>query len=152
MLKVAQLLLLQWLVSEACQVFMSAWVVYKWLHLYWTSRQPAVIHYKLADEFDHAFSCLCDMWSEIENGTCFQCGCIVSLLLPNHLLHFYGSACGINYASKNYISKMVENSEQLLYRLWVAICRIAANCMQASIFLPWNTILQIIKTGVSNYW
>ena len=42
-LKLPRLLLL-WLVSKACQASMSARVVFKWLHLPLTSRQPAVIH------------------------------------------------------------------------------------------------------------
>ena len=50
MLKVAQAastvaLLLLWLVSEACQVFTSALVTFKWLHIPLTNRQPAVIHH-----------------------------------------------------------------------------------------------------------
>ena len=33
-------LLLLWLASESCQISKSAQMVYKWLHLPWTSRQP----------------------------------------------------------------------------------------------------------------
>ena len=42
--KLSRLLLL-WFVSEACQMSTSTWVVFKRLHLFWTSRQPAVIHH-----------------------------------------------------------------------------------------------------------
>ena len=38
-------LLLLWLVSEACQMSMSGWVAFKWLYIFLTSRQPAVIHH-----------------------------------------------------------------------------------------------------------
>ena len=36
---------LLWLVSGVCQMFTSAWVVFKCLHLPWTSSQPAVSHH-----------------------------------------------------------------------------------------------------------
>ena len=43
-LKVTQAALL-WLVSGVCKMSTNAWVVFIWLHLPLTSRQPAVIHH-----------------------------------------------------------------------------------------------------------
>ena len=55
------MLLLLWLVSEACQMSTSAQVAFKCLHIPLTRRQMAVINMittLLADEFGHGFSCI----------------------------------------------------------------------------------------------
>ena len=49
-------LFLLWLVSASCQTSTSAGVIFKWLHLQWTSSQPAINATRLAGEFGHGFS------------------------------------------------------------------------------------------------
>ena len=58
-------LLLLWLVSETCQMSMSAWVIIEWLHLPLTSSQPAIDHW-LMSGFS-SFLCYIDrLWIAIE--------------------------------------------------------------------------------------
>ena len=54
-------LLLLWLISEAGQTTMSAWVTFKWLYIPLTGWQPTVIHHMTSQSLAMDLAALCGM-------------------------------------------------------------------------------------------
>ena len=49
--------------AVVCQMSLSTQLVFKWRHLPWTSRQPAVTHTRLASDCGYDLAALYDTWS-----------------------------------------------------------------------------------------